>query len=484
MNRWRSSLTGRTALILSIAAVISLSPNVFGANAAPDKAIGPQLSALYQLEDAFTSLVDKVVPSVVSITSKKTVETRQMMPFFDDEFFKDFPFFGPQPDNMERQPVKSYGSGVIIRSDGYILTNNHVVGGADEVIVTLKDGREFKGTVSSDPKGDLALVKIDAKNLPAVKLGDSSKVKVGSWAIAIGNPFGLNQTVTVGVVSAIGRQAPAPEGPGFYPNLIQTDASINPGNSGGPLVNIDGDVIGINTMIRSSSGGNIGIGFAIPANTAKFVMDQLIAHGKVTRGFLGITPDDLTPKDATRYGVQEGVLVRTVEVGAPADKAGMQVEDVIVEVDDKKITGDIQFREIVAAIPPGKAIGMVVIRDKQRVPIKVTLTEAPPLEAAEIPQVSDNTKLGFAVADITPELVQKFKLDEGAEGVVVTKVISGSTAMQAGIEPGLVITRANDKLVSSVAEFAAATKELKSGDTLRLRGKTAERTLFVEFQID
>ena len=353
MNRLRVFLSGRAGpillIVLAVALGASLATNLSGRDAAyatDQKTVTQQQrAALYELQNAFTSLVDEVLPSVVSIESKWTNGSRAVPREFED-FFKEFPFPFPfpqpkQPDTPDQQPsLTSYGSGVIVRSDGYILTNDHVVGGADKVTVKLKDGREFQGIVSRDPRSDLALVKIDARNLPAAKLGDSSKVKAGSWAIAVGSPFELDQTVTVGVVSAIGRQGVASDGDEtrFYPNLIQTDASINPGNSGGPLINIDGEVIGINTLIRASfDRGNIGIGFAIPVNTAKFVLDQLIEHGKVTRGYLGIKPTDVTPKGAERYGTKEGSLVQSVEVSSPADKAGVQVEDVIVEFDGKKM---------------------------------------------------------------------------------------------------------------------------------------------------
>ena len=376
MNRLKTLLSGHIGLILIIALgmalVISLAANFSGRNVAyaTDQKIASQeqRAGLYDLQNAFTSLVDEVLPSVVSIESKHAGDTKQTMQGFED-FFKDFPFpFAfprPEtPDTPRQMPDRMvHGSGVIVRSDGYILTNDHVVGGAEKVTVQLKDGREFQGTVTRDLRSDLAVVKIDARNLPAANLGDSSKIKVGSWAIAIGSPFELDQTVTVGVVSAIGRQGTASDETKtrFYPNLIQTDASINPGNSGGPLVNIDGEVIGVNTLIRSTFGGNVGIGFAIPINTAKFVLDQLITQGKVTRGYLGFVPVDLTPRDKERYGVKEGALVKSVRATTPADKAGLQVEDVIVKFDGKSVSNEIQLRDLIAATPPGKKITVVVL---------------------------------------------------------------------------------------------------------------------------
>lgn len=476
--------------LLCFALGVSLTANYVGQAAyAADKtaAVQEQRVALHNLEDAFSAIAEDVLPSVVSITSERTVTGSTGSQFFDEDFFRNFPFGIPAPRETppDKQTVPSYGTGVIVRADGYILTNDHVVGGADSVTVTLKDGREFKGRVSRDPRGDLAIIKIEATGLPTAKLGDSDKVKVGSWAIAMGSPFGYDQTVTVGVVSAKGRQATASDGAEgrFYSNLIQTDASINPGNSGGPLINIDGAVIGINTLIRSQSGGNIGIGFAIPVNTAKFVMNQLIQTGKVSRGFLGVTPSDLTPRTAERYGVKKGVLVLTVDVGTPADTAGLQVEDVIVEFDGKPIDGEIQFRERVAATAPGKAVKVVVMRDKVRKVLDVTLEEAPAIASSE-PAEDTSGRLGFAVAQLTPELAGKLGLDEGIKGVVVTKVTATGRAARAGLRAGMVVRTVDGKAIKTVAEFNAATKDAKSGDTLYMRVETKERTMLLDIPVE
>lgn len=449
-----------------------------------------QRAVLAEMQQGFISIVDEVLPSVVSITSIKVVSVRDIVPWFDEEFFQDLPWpFSiprpgqPLPERKQRQ--ESYGSGVIVRSDGYILTNDHVVGEADLVKVTLKDGRQFEGKVTRDPGSDLAIVKIDANNLPAATLGDSSKVKAGSWAIAIGSPFGLSNTVTVGVISATGRSEVASDGSQarFYPNLIQTDASINPGNSGGPLVNLNGEVIGINTLIRTSMGvGNIGIGFAIPSNTAKFVIERLIKHGKVVRGFLGVVPNDLTPEDKDRYGVNEGALVTSVETGSPADKAGIQVEDVIVEIDGKKVASELDLRQIVEAIPPGKNVKVVVVRDKKRLTLTAKIGERPDTVAS----VPGETKgsLGFDVAELTPTLAQKYNLSPKAKGVVVTSVQPGSGAERAGLQPGDLITKVEGKPITSLSDFKSAVKGVKSGDTLRLIVVTERMTRIVEVPID
>lgn len=444
-----------------------------------------QKAILDTFQDALTSVVDQVLPSVVSITSEHKVKPQAPAPSSpDDDFFKGFPFPMPAPD---QESPESMGTGVIVRQDGYILTNDHVVIGADKVTVTLKDGRTFDGTVFRDQKGDLAVVKIKADGLPAAKLGDSDKVRVGSIAIAVGSPFGYDQTVTAGVVSGIGRQAGVTDGDTsrYYPNLIQTDASINPGNSGGPLMNIDGEVIGINTLIRSNyGGGNIGIGFAIPVNTAKFVMDQLISNGKVSRGYLGIQPDDLTPEQKATYGVSEGALVRTVEEGSPADKAGLQVEDVITDINGVKINNQLKLRDVVASIKPGTEIPVIIVRDKQKKTLKITLLEDPLLAASSGAAHESVDKLGFSVSSITSDLIEKYKLDPKSTGVVVTAVTNGSNAMKEGLQPGLIIIKANDKPVKNEADFAAITKDLKSGDSLRLVVTTKERKALLSYKLD
>ncbi|MDH7482524.1 MAG: Do family serine endopeptidase [Armatimonadota bacterium] len=476
-------------IALSIALGASLAMNFSGQNTAyavdQQTAKIAQRAALKQMQEGFISIADEILPSVVSITSIRTVSTRQTFPWFDDEFFKNLPFEIPKPEIPEKRRMESYGSGVIVRSDGYILTNDHVVGGAEKVKVHLKDGRQFEGKVTRDPQSDLAIIKIDAKNLPAARLGDSSKVKPGSWVIAVGSPFGLEQTITIGVVSAVGRQEIAGDGQEsrFYPNLIQTDASINPGNSGGPLVNVDGEVIGINTLIRSPLGvGNVGIGFAIPSNTAKFVMERLIEHGKVVRGYLGIGPADLTPDDKKRYGVEEGALVTSVEAGTPADAAGIQVEDVIVEFDGKKITDEISLREIVASTPPGKRVKVVVVRNKQRIPLEVTVGERD--EAIASSQEKAESELGFSVAAVTPSLVKKYNLSPDAKGVIVTSVSPDSGAARAGLQPGDLITKVGNKPIRTMADFNAAVKGVKSGDEIRMIVVTEKRSRLVIVPID
>lgn len=474
-------------LILLMALCMSVAP-LYSAEQKLAPANPTAISALHDLQDAFTSISDQVLPSVVSIMSKRTVDSQVSgMP-------NDFPFpFNAPPQAPQKHQEVGYGTGVIVRANGYILTNDHVAGGADKVTVKLSDGREFEGKVSRDTKSDLAIVKIDATGLPTAKLGDSARVRVGQWAIAMGSPFELDRTVTVGVISATEREEVAGDGAEtrFYPNLIQTDASINPGNSGGPLVNIDGEVVGINTLIRAGgnpmmgASGNIGIGFAIPVNTAKFVLDQLITHGKVTRGFLGLTPVDLTPKMQEHYGVKAGALVKTVEVDGPADKAKFQLEDIITAFDGKKISSQLDLRDVIMGTAPGKKVPVVVMRDKKEQTLNVIVGEAPGTVAAgDTSSASSDEKLGFSVADITPEAVQKFKLNEGVKGVVVTSVVPESPAALEGLSSGLVITALNGTPVKTSAAFVAAAKGLKSGDYVRLSVATTERKVVIAFTLE
>lgn len=479
------SLTKNRLLPITAISFVLTSSLIGGLTALPTHAQAaktPQRAALLQLQDAFTSIVDEVSPSVVSISSKPRVQ-----PASDDDgipdIFKGFPF-GPQASPQPQVQPTSYGTGIIIRSDGYILTNDHVVGDADKVKVTLKDGREFEGTVLKDPSSDLDVIKVNAKGLPAAKLGDSSGVKVGAWALAIGNPFRLNQTVTLGVISAVGRQEAIENK--FYPNLIQTDASINPGNSGGPLVNIDGEVIGVNTLIRSESGGNIGIGFAIPINTAKFVISGLMKSGKVVRGFLGITPADLTPKQSDHYGIKKGALVQSVSEGSPAQKAGIQVEDVVVKFGDRQIADEIDLRDAISQTVPGNEIPITVIREGKTVTVRVKVEEKGKQQASSPQDQKEivNKKLGFAVANLDPEIAKQANLDPSTKGVVVTKIAQPGIAAEAGLRPGVIILKANDKDIATVGDLLEVVNALQHGDTLIMRVKAQHSTDIVEIPID
>jgi serine protease Do len=444
-------------------------------------------AALASLENGFAAIAARLEPSVVSIKVEKTMRTTSFMPDMGN-LFRDFGFPGfPDMQPPQGQPMpptlraQGEGSGVIVRSDGWILTNDHVVGGADKVVVKLNDGRELPGTVRRDYRSDLALVKINASNLETAELGDSDHVRVGQWAIAFGSPFELSDTMTVGIVSALHRQTTISEGgeARYYPSLIQTDAAINPGNSGGPLVDILGRVIGINVAINSPNGGNVGIGFAIPANTARYVMDQLITKGKVTRGFLGFVPAALTPVQRQRYGVPSGgALVTEVQDGTPASRAGLQVEDVIVRYDGKPVRDDVALRDMVARTAPGRSVEIVVRRNGHERTLTATPESAPNEVAMQgQPEEAQGGKLGLRVEPVTPDNARRFNLGRATNGVVIVEIQSGSPADQAGLQPGDVILRANERPIHSGADLRSAVQSTKSGDTVRLilqRGNARE----------
>jgi serine protease Do len=383
--------------------------------------------------------------------------------FFGEEFLERF--FGEQP-QRERN---SLGSGVIVDRRGYILTNNHVIERADEIEVRLSDKRKFKAkVVGKDPKTDLAVIKVDAtESLPVVKLGDSGKIRIAEWVMAIGNPFGLDQTVTVGVVSAVGR---SDVGITTYEDFIQTDASINPGNSGGPLVNMSGEVVGINTAIVATGQG---IGFAIPINMAREITDRLIAQGRVVRGWLGIGIQELTEELAAQFGVKadEGVLVGNVMKDSPAEKGGLKTGDIVQEFNNTKITSVRQLQREVAQGSVNAPAKVKVLREKQPMTLTVVLGEQPTETAAapaEAPGPAETAeRFGFTVQDLTPELREQLKAPAGI-GVVVSGVDDGGPAAKAGLRAGDVIAEVNRERVRHAADFARLVAQTRKGSNLLL----------------
>lgn len=409
--------------------------------------------------EAMASIVEAVKPAVVNISTVKTVRLRD--PFFDDPFFRRF--FG-EPFMPRERKQSGLGSGVIVDPSGYILTNNHVIRGADEIKVTLLDKREFKGKViGTDPKTDLAVVKIEAKDLPYIELGDSDKLKVGELVIAIGNPYGLNQTVTMGIVSATGR---ANVGIADYEDFIQTDAAINPGNSGGALVNVRGELIGINTAIFSTTGGYQGIGFAIPSNMAKAVMQQLIKHKKVVRGWLGVTVQALSAEIKKHFGLKEdrGVLINQVFENSPAEKAGLKEEDIILQYNGKDITDPTQLRNLVAGTLPGKEVELKIFRDGKILSIKVTIEELP-MEVVAARGEFDNALKGVVVQNITPELRRELQLPPRITGVVISEISEDSPA-QGYLQKGDVIMAVNRTRINNTKDYQKIVSRLKDGDIL------------------
>ena len=431
------------------------------------------LGAAEAMESAFVRVAEEVSPAVVTIYARKTVSRPNFRLEIPDNFPFPFDFRrgGRSPETVPI-PTRGVGSGVIVRSDGYILTNDHVVAGAERVEVVLSDGRRLEGKVLRDFRSDIAVVKVNATGLPTARLGDSDAVRVGQWAIALGSPFGKENTMTVGVVSALGRREAIGsiiQGQRYYPNLIQTDASINPGNSGGPLLNIRGEVIGINTAIESPTGSFAGIGFAVPINTARFVMEQLITRGKVVRGFLGVMPADVTPEDAQRLKVKQGALITSVTEGSPAAQAGIQVEDVVVEYNGKPVKGEVDFRDLVARTEPGTVVPVKVVRNGREMTLRVKVGEAPEVDEQKgqrgQPQESGR-KLGISIERLTPELAERYKLPRSTQGVVITEVVPGSAADDAGLSVGDVILQVDGQRVSSVDEVHRIVSGHKSGDTI------------------
>jgi serine protease Do len=454
---------------------------------------------LRQTGKAFATVARQVSPSVVFINAETTDKGATAIPFasphgdelpFGNELFEHF--FGMPLPGVPREEIPqrkhravSQGSGFVFSSEdgllsdkSYILTNYHVVEGAEKINVKFQDGREFTAEIKGvDPKSDVAVIEIDVGGLPVLKWGDSSALEVGEWVLAMGNPFGLSHTLTVGVVSAKGRTS---LGISDYEDFIQTDAAINPGNSGGPLVNLDGEVIGVNTAILSRSGGYMGAGFAIPSNLARSIAQQLIDNGEVVRGYLGVVIQRLTAELAQSFDIEQtqGILVAQVTENSPADKAELETGDVIVSYKGKPVKDIGDFRNRVALTPPGSRETLVVIRDGKRRELGVTigkLGEDTPLAQASAASADE---LGLSVQTLTPELAQQFSAKPG-QGVVVTGVEPGSIAAMAGIKTGDVVLAVDRKPVDSAAAFNRAVEESRQDSRVLLLIASANMQRYV-----
>ncbi|WP_297211909.1 MULTISPECIES: DegQ family serine endoprotease [Thermodesulfovibrio] len=420
---------------------------------------------LSKIGNAMAEVVQAVRPSVVNIYTTKKIK-RQNIPFpFNDPFFRRFfdeefgDFFGKQREFTQT----SLGSGVIVDGvNGYILTNYHVIKGADEIKVKLFDKRVFDGTIIGyDAKTDIAVIKIKADGLRAIKWGDSDKLKVGETVIAIGNPYGLNLTVTSGIVSATGR---ANVGISDYEDFIQTDAAINPGNSGGPLVNVKGELVGINTAIFSTTGGYQGIGFAIPSNMAKVVMDNLIKHKKVVRGWLGVTVMDVDPQMAKANNMKEvkGAVVTDVQEGSPADKAKITMKDIIITFDGKEVEDSAHLRNLVVSTPPGKTVKIEIIRNGKHYSVTATVGELP---AEKKVSLSDSVLAGIYVEDLTPKLRNQLGLPSRVNGVVISSIEQGARA-EGVLMRGDVIVEINNQKINNSKDFAKVAAQTKGSATV------------------
>ena len=434
---------------------------------------------------AFSRVVKDVKPAVVHIAVTSTVETNsEYEQFFNHPFFEKF--FGPEyrfqdPQRRKRQQ-QGAGSGFIIDREGHILTNNHVVEKADKITVTLADESEVEATlIGTDPKSDVALIKINVDHdLPVVEMGDSAALEVGEWVIAIGNPFGLTQTVTVGVVSATGRSR---VGINEYENFIQTDAAINPGNSGGPLLNIHGQVVGINSALYSRTGGYMGIGFAIPINMAKFINEQLMNNGKVTRGYLGVGIQDVDESLAESFGLEKagGVLITDVQDDTPASRAGVKSQDVLVKLNGVDLQDTQDLRNRIAQTIPGTTVMIDIIRDGKPVELKVEIGEQPADFGIAAQERSDQNPLssfGLVVQELTPDLAEQLGY-KGRQGLVISEVSPGSTAAEIGLKSGFLIEEVQKVRVTSLEELRQIMEQSGASERVLLRVRVGQNSRYV-----
>lgn len=462
-----TALVAVMAFIMGL--VIASNINIFqGRNTEESIAQEPSYHSMEDLASSrkspFTPIAKEVLPAVVNISAERIITVRTpLFPFPFEEFF------GEVPREYERK-AQSLGSGIIISKDGYLITNNHVVEHADKIIITLADNTTYKNesveVIGMDPKTDIAVLRIKAdQSLPFARLGNSDEIEIGDWAIAFGSPFGFSQTMTVGVISAKGRtHVPLRHGPAFQ-DFIQTDAAINSGNSGGPLVNIDGEVIGINAAIASPSGGNVGIGFAIPINLARSIANELIEEGKITRGWLGVSIQELTPQIAQGLGLDEsgGVIVSRVLEDSPAEAAGLREGDIIIAFNGEKVDNMEQFRFSVAATAPNAKVKIRVVREKKERNLTVKIGEMPDETAVSRNERDVGEWLGLFVD--TPGT------HAGETGVVVTRIETGSPADDAGIEPGDVIKRIGTHPIRSMDDYDDAKRALKDASPITFQLK-------------
>jgi len=437
-------------------------------------------AALPVASGSFAQVAEAVGPAVVNINTvirggggRTPVEE-----FFGDEFFRRF--FGETPEHPQQQ--RSLGSGVIVDPSGIALTNAHVVERATEIELVTAEGKKHKAKiVGIDKRTDLAVLRLQGGGpYPAAVLGDSDKVKVGDWVLAIGSPFGLQQTVTAGIISAKGRSI----GQGPFDDFLQTDAAINPGNSGGPLVNMSGEVVGINSAILSRSGGNVGIGFSIPSNMAKRIYTELVARGKITRGWLGVSIQPLTPELAKSFGLKEpkGVLVADVVKDSPADKAGIVSGDVLMEFDGKKVDAPQDLQKVVAVTAPGKGVPIKVWREKGEKTLEIKVGETPEDTAQLEPSTKGKSLLGLETRPITPEIARQLNL-RTTEGVVVARVDEDGPAAEAGLQRGDVIREINRQRIRSAQDYERATQGIKSGDRVTVLLQRGQQSLYVAFTV-
>src|SRR5215213_2117205 len=465
-------------LILAVVLELSLSACTTAKLFTP-ASTGSEVSSLNRtpaLQTSYADLVDRDAPAVVTVRSERRVRVPEQFPFMG------MPFLGEVQPRPQDRIERGLGSGVIVSADGYILTNDHVIEGAEDIRVELTDNRTLPAKViGSDAPSDLAVLKIDASYLPVLPLGNSDQVRVGDVVLAIGNPLGVGQTVTMGIISAKGRQTGISDG--SFEDFLQTDAPINQGNSGGALVNTSGELIGINSQIISPSGGNIGIGFAVPANMAKSVIDQLTKSGTVRRGMLGLTVQSVTSDLASSLGLSDvrGALISSVQQGGPANRAGVQRGDVILALNGSPVADSNALRNQIANTEPGSEVTLTILRDKREQQIHAKLAALPAsrkIAAADNTSNGNTGELGISVQPLTPELASRLRLPMDAQGLVVTDVDELGAAADAGIREGDVVVEVNRQSVRSLADLQSAIQNIGSKPLLLLINRGGN-TVFV-----